>query len=292
MDKEKLMDMLRNPAKYRAEQKTQVANQKDTTAAQASKKKQDTLLLGVCGVFLLLLGISLLFMLVSKKKAENLTPALDQKQIQGLTVQGQEFSPTKGDVTYVKIHEGQDRNVAVSNLGTTLPIISRFNYKSFTPLNYETIGAAPWALTMNFSSNMKDPELLRYLLANETMIKAFLNRSEVAPLLEDPQMLEAFLADSQTLEEFFESETIKQILASEPMIDMLGKSRWVSYLLISKTGKYFRQHPDQAKRILDGNPYLKELLENAAIRKAVSENKYLKKAAPVLLQTQATPTKK
>lgn len=83
-----------------------------------------------------------------------------------------EFNPNTG-VTYVQVQEGQDRNVAVSNLGSTLPIISRFNYKAFTPKNYEIIGAAPWALTTNFASNLTDPDLMRYLLSNDTMIQAF-----------------------------------------------------------------------------------------------------------------------
>ena len=193
-----------------------------------------------------------------------------------------EFNPNTG-VTYVQVQEGQDRNVAVSNLGSTLPIISRFNYKAFTPKNYEIIGAAPWALTTNFASNLTDPDLMRYLLSNDTMIQAFLNRNDVAPLLEDPQLLLAFSEDKNAMEEFFESDTIKSVLADEKMVRSVAGSRFMSYLLISKAVKYFRDRPQEAARIIAANPYLKELQQNPHVRVAVLENPYLKKIAPVLL---------
>jgi hypothetical protein len=219
----------------------------------------------------------------AKNRAENLTSALDPKKVEGLTVADKEFNPSTG-VTYIHIQEGQDRNVSVSNLGSTLPIISRFNYKTFTPKNFEIIGAAPWALTTNFSSNIADPELIRYLLGNDKMIQAFLARPDVAPLLEDPQLLLAFAKDEATLKEFFESETVQAVLQNERMLRTVAGSRFMSHLLISKAVKYFRDRPQEALQIIRANPYLENVRQNPHVHVAVAENPYLKKIATVLLE--------
>lgn len=288
MKKEELMKLLRNPAKYRKAGKAANAAAPEQAAVQAAKKTQDALMtvVGLCVVALVL--ITLVVILSAKKRADNLTAALDPEQLKGLAVAEAEFNPNTG-VTYVQVQEGQDRNVAVSNLGSTLPIISRFNYKAFTPKNYEIVGAAPWALTTNFSSNLADPDLMRYLLANDTMIGAFLSRNDVAPLLEDPQLLLSFTEDKNAMDDFFESDTVKSVLADEKMVRAVAGSRFMSYLLISKAVKYFRDRPQEAARIIAANPYLKELQQNPHVRVAVLENTYLKKIAPVILAGSAAP---
>ena len=231
--------------------------------------------------------LTLLFWLVSKHRAENLTSALDPKQLQGLHVTGKEFNPNTG-VTYIQIQEGQDRNVAVSNLGSTLPIISRFNLKTLTDKNYEVIGAAPWALTTNFESNLSDPELIQYLLSNDKMIKAFLSREDVEPLLADPQMLLAFTEDTAAMRDFFEDETVKAVLADEKMVRTVAGSRFMSHLLTSRAVKYFRDHPEEAVAVIRANPYLAQAQRNPNVQKAVKENPYLKQIASVLLRGAST----
>ncbi|MBR4592447.1 MAG: hypothetical protein IKO35_04485, partial [Elusimicrobiaceae bacterium] len=195
----------------------------------------------------------------------------------------EEFNPNSG-VTYVQVQEGQDRNVAVSNLGSTLPIISRFNFETLTDKNYEVIGAAPWALTTNFSSNLSDPELMQYLLSNDKMIQAFLARPDVAPLLEDPQMLLAFTEDQSTMQAFFTDATVQAVLSDEKMVRAVAGSRFMSYLLISKAVKYFRDRPQEAAAIIRGNAYLESLRKNPNVQVAVRENPYLKTIASVLLE--------
>ncbi|MCQ2410608.1 MAG: hypothetical protein MJ053_03730 [Elusimicrobiaceae bacterium] len=233
---------------------------------------------GVCA----LVVITLLFWMIAKHRAENLTAALDPEQLQGLTFADKEFNPTRG-VTYVQIQEGHDRNVAVSNLGSTLPIISRFNLKTFTDKNYEIVGAAPWALTTNFASNMSDPELMRYLLSNEKMIQAFLERPDVEPLLADPQMLLSFTEDAAAMREFFEDDTVQEILSNELMLRTLAGSRFMSHLLTSPAVKYYRDRPQEAAAIIRGNVYLAALQQNPYVQKAVKENPYLKTIATQLL---------
>lgn len=231
--------------------------------------------------------LTLLFWLVSKHRAENLTSALDPKQLQGLRVSGREFNPNTG-VTYIQIQEGQDRNVAVSNLGSTLPIISRFNLKTLTDKNYEVIGAAPWALTTNFESNLSDPELMQYLLSNDKMIKAFLSREDVEPLLADPQMLLAFTEDTAAMQDFFEDETVKAVLADEKMVRTVAGSRFMSHLLTSRAVKYFRDHPEEAAAVIRSNPYLAQAQRNPNVQIAVKENPYLKQIASILLRGAST----
>ncbi len=285
MKKEELMRLLRNPAQYRKEKNAAQQKAAGPAPVQAGKKRQDSLLLWVGLSVVALVLLTLLIILSAKNRAENLTAALDPEQLQGLTVAGTEFDPSKGQVTYIQVQEGQDRNVAVSNLGSTLPIISRFNYKSFTPDNYKIIGAAPWALTTNFSSNIQDPELMRYLLSNDHMIQAFLSRPDVAPLLEDSQKLQALAQNQAALREFFDSDTVQKVLADEKMLRTVAGSRFMSYLLISKSAKYFRDRPQQAAALIAGNPYLNELRSNPHVQVAVKENPYLKKIAAVLLGT-------
>ncbi len=288
MKKDELMKLLRNPAQYRKNKKVVAAATAPTAAqvqARTDKKKQDTALLGVGIGVACLVMLSLVFVLSAKNRAENLVAALDPSQVKGLALEDKEFNPNQ-EVTVVNIQEGHDRSVAVSQLGSTLPIISRFNYKTFTRQSFEVIGAAPWALTTNFSSNMADPDLMRYLLANDQMIEAFLKRPDVEPLLSDPQMLVAFTADANTLNEFFESDVVKGVLASDKMVQAVAGSRWMSYLLISPSGKYFRKNPKEAAAVIQSSPALQKLRSNSYVRAAVQNNRYLKDIASTLLGVQ------
>lgn len=250
-----------------------------TTAARPLARLDVLVSIGVAALVVL----TLLFWAVAKRRAENLTAALDPKQLQGLTFAGREFNPNTG-VTYVQIQEGQDRNVAVSNLGSTLPIISRFNLNTFTDKNYEVVGAAPWALTTNFESNLSDPELMQYLLSNEKMIRAFLSRPDVEPLLADPQLLLAFTEDTAAMREFFEDDTVQAVLQNEKMVRVLAGSRFMSHLLTSPAVKYFRDRPKEAVAVIRANAYLAQVQQNPNVQRAVKENPYLKQIASVLLQ--------
>lgn len=286
MKKDELMKLLRNPAKYRKnKRKTAASPSAAQTQAHMAKKKQDTLLLAVgLGVVCLTL-LTFVFFLNAKNRAENLAAALDPSQLQGLTLADKEFNPNT-EVTVVQVQEGHNRSVAVANLGSTLPVISRFNFKTFTPESYKVIGAAPWALTTNFASNLSDPDLMRYLLANNDFIQAFLTRPDVEPLLSDPQMLVAFASDENTLKEFFESAEVKDVLANEKMVQAVAGSRWMGYLLISQSGKYFRQHPQEAAAVIQSSPTLLKFRTNPYVRAAVQSNRYLKAIAKTVLGAQ------
>lgn len=286
MKTEEIIKRLRNPQQYR---KAQAASQQPGAAGSDEKLtpiKTESRKMGLetivgCAV-IVLFSITILFWMLSKHRAENLTAALDPDQVKGLALDDAEFNPNTG-VTYVEVREGQDRNVAVSNLGSTLPIISRFNFKTLTDKNYEVIGAAPWALTTNFDSNISDPEIIAYLLANDVMIQAFITRPDVEPLLDDPQLLRAFLEDQTALEEFFTSDTVKNVLANAQMVRTVMGSRFASYLLISKSGKYWRNHAQEAAQIISQTPRLAALRDNVGIITAVKENPYLKQHATILL---------
>lgn len=288
MKKDELMKLLRNPAEYRKNKKAASAASVPAAAqaeSRAERKKQDVTLLGVgIGVVVLVL-LTMVFVLSAKNRAEDLVAALDPDQVQGLALKDKEFNPNQ-EVRVVNVQEGHDRSVAVTQLGSTLPIISRFNYKTFTPQSFEVIGAAPWALTMNFSSNLADPDMMRYLLANDKLIEAFLKRPDVEPLLSDPQMLVAFTADADTLNDFFESDVVKGVLANEKMVQAVAGSRWMSYLLISTSGKYFRKNPTEAAAVIQASPALQKLRSNSYVRAAVQNNRYLKSIASTLLGVQ------
>ncbi|MBR2081960.1 MAG: hypothetical protein IJ876_02990 [Elusimicrobiaceae bacterium] len=282
MKTEEIIDRLRNPQKYN--QKVVAAEKKAQEEQEVRTQNHTFLNMLAWGMVICALGaaaIVMLSVLNAKNRAEDITAALDPKNIQGLA-SNTDFNPSK-DVTYVQIYEGQDRNVAVDELGTTLPIINRFNYQSITPKNYGIIGMAPWALTENFASNIKDPEIIRYLLNREEVAKAFISRNDVAPLLEDPQLLAAFTQDTVKLNEFFESNTVKQVLTNPDIVRKIGGSRFMSYLLTSKSIKYYRDHPAEAIKVINASPALSALRQNAGIRQAVTENYYLKSIASQLL---------
>ena len=282
MKTEEIIDRLRNPQKYN---KQAIAKQKKEQAAQVIRTQKYTffnlLALGVAAAVLGIAAIVWLITLNAKNRAEDISAALDPQIVQGLAANA-DFNPNK-DVTYVQIYEGQDRNVAVDELGTTLPIINRFNYQAITPKNYGIIGMAPWALTENFAANLNDTDMIHYLLNRKEVGEAFITRSDVAPLLADPQLLAAFTQDTQKLNEFFESEVVKQVLANPDLVRKIGTSRFISYLLTSKAVKYYRDHPNEAVKIITANPQLNALRQNPGVRQAVTSNYYLKSIAPQLL---------
>ena len=286
MKTEDIIKRLKNPEQYRTSGTTSPAQNAPQEAAQPvaaqPTHKTSWLELGVGAAVGVLFVVTLLFWVMSKNRAENLTAALDPDHVQGLSLADKEFNPNT-EVTYVEVREGHDRNVAVSNLGSTLPIISRFNFKTLTDKNYEVIGAAPWALTTNFESNLADPELVRYLLSNDKMIQAFLARPDVAPLLEDPHLLLAFTEDSAALQDFFNDATVRAVLADQKMVRTVAGSRFMSHLLISKAVKYYRDRPQEALNIIRSNPVLEAVRQNPNVQIAVRENPYLKTIADTLL---------
>lgn len=277
MNMDELVKKLRKP-----KQAKQAAAVKAEAAQNAPKRLTDYLPLLVGASVALLLLLTFVFIMNAKNRAENITAALSPDQLRGLSADAQ-FNPNTG-VKYVQVQEGQDRNVAVANLGSTIPVISRFNYRTLTKANYQVIGAAPWALTSNIAANLNDPDLLRYLLGNDELIKAFLARPEVADLTTDPQALYHFINDQNAMAEFFDSDAVKQVLANEKALQAIAGSRLMSYLIISKAVKYYRDRPEQAAQLIRQNPYLNELRENPFVRRAVTVNPYLKNIAPTLLK--------
>jgi hypothetical protein len=289
---QEIIRRLRQPAAVRAQEAAKKAQEAAVAESEAKVlggfvRKRD-LPLVIIGVSCLgLIMLTMFFYLMAKNRAEDMVAALEPGQVEGLTVEDSEFNPNTG-VTYVQVSEGQDRNVTnVSNAGASLPTISRFNLKTFTEDNYKMIGMAPWALTTNFSANINDPALMRMLLDNEAMIQAFLARADVAPLLDDPQMLIAFAKDEHEMSDFLNNETVQQVLASEQMVRTFLGSRFAGYLLISKSAKYLRSHPQEAIAIIDASYSLNALRSNEGVRKAVEENPKLKSLAAKLLAAPA-----
>ena len=268
------------PVKHTKAAKTQTAAMQEPKTA--ARKPGDKMALIAVWVVLGLVLVSILIVMSAQRRAENIPSALDQKVLKGLMVD-HTFTPNTGK-RYVQISEGAERNVSVLESGTVLPVISRYNFQALSKENYQVIGAAPWALSINISSNENDPELLRYLFNQDEMIKSFLARKEVAPLLADPKALAQAVANEPAVKTFFAEEAIAQVLTDPALFDAFTGSRFLAYLLISKAGKYYRDHPQEAAQIINASPTLRALKANPAVRKAVSENTYLKKIAPTLLK--------
>lgn len=272
MDKEKLMELLRNPQKHRKNR---------THAYKRSVQPPSKLAPIVFGCVLFLVCVSLLFIFSAQRKAENIPQFIDENVLKGLMVD-RAFSP-HGQKRYIQISEGADRMVQRKMEGM-LPVISRYNFRSFPTSNYQLIGMAPWALSINISANAEDPKLVHYLLNQDPLITAFLEREDVAPLLEDPVALGRLVADEAALDNFFAQEAVEKVLASPELIEAFANSRFCSYLLISKSVKYYRDHPAAAAQLIRSSPTLSGLKKNEALRKAISENVYLKEIAPTLLK--------
>lgn len=286
MDQKRLMELLRNPQKFqkRAERKQQAEKVKQERAEKAAAKAASEKMMLIAGIVVSVMVVSsLIFVLSAQKRVQNLSASLDPAVLKGLVVE-KTFNPNTG-VKYVQVSEGADRSVSnVVEYGSTLPVISRFNYKALPPKSFKVIGAAPYALSINVSSNLSDPALLHYLFNQQDVIDEFLKRKDVAPLLEDPKALAAVVANTQQLQNFFGDQTVQKVLADPKLLHALAGSRLFSYLLISKSVKYYRDHPSLAAGLINASPVLSELKKNPNVRKEVSENTYLKKIAVELLK--------
>lgn len=280
------MELLRNPQKFqkKAERKQQAEKVKQERAEKAAAKAASEKMMLIAGIVVSVMVVSsLIFVLSAQKRVQNLSASLDPAVLKGLAVD-KTFNPNTG-VKYVQVSEGADRSVSnVVEYGSTLPVISRFNYKALPPKSFKVIGAAPYALSINVSSNLSDPALLHYLFNQQDVIDEFLKRKDVAPLLEDPKALAAVVANTQQLQNFFGDQTVQKVLADPKLLHALAGSRLFSYLLISKSVKYYRDHPSLAAGLINASPVLSELKKNPNVRKEVSENTYLKKIAVELLK--------
>jgi len=275
MEKEKLIALLRNPQKHL---KKQVSTGKKRSLA--STVQNSSIFVVSMGVLFLVL-LSLIFIFYAQHKAENIPSYIDKKVLKGLMVD-RTFNPSENK-RYIQVPEGAERVIGL-RLGSVLPVLSRYNYRTFGEENYKLVGAAPWALSINLASNADDPELIRQLLSQESLSQAFLARADVAPLLEDHVALARLANNEKALQKFFNEEAAQKILASEQLVKEFAGSRFMAHLLISKSAKYYRDHPEAAAQLVRSSPTLSELKKNPAVRKAVSENHYLKKIAPTLLR--------
>ena len=284
MDQKELMERLRNPQKFRKQTQNQQVQESATSAAQntSSSQKNNKMTMWVGGGIFFLVLVSLLFILTAQQRADNVSRSLDPTVLKGLVVD-HTFSPNTGRKV-IQISEGRERNVTVEQSGSMLPVISRYNFRALTQDNYETIGKAPFALSINVEANMQDPQLLRYLFNNDDMAKQFKARPDVAPWLATPESLANLAKQEEKLQRFFAQDIVQQVLASEKVLEALAGSRLFSYLLISKAAKYYREHPAEAAALINNSPTLRTLKQNPAVRKAVQENTYLKNISATLLK--------
>ena len=286
MKTEEIIDRLRNPQKYKTNQgPVQTRTLEEIQISSPKSHSTSNLFAFLITIGVLGMAAAVLFItLHAKNRAENLAASLDKTQLRGLSSE-EDFDPRK-IVTYININElgeGGDRVPTVEELGSTIPIISRYNYQALTAANYGVIGAAPWALSSNVEANLKDVELLRHLLNHPEVSKAFIQRPDVAPLLTDPQLLEAFAQDTASLQAFFSTPLVQQVLENPELTLVFSKSRLMSNLLVSKAVKFYRDRPVEAAKIIHNSSVLQPLTKNKAIRQAVEENSYLKSIAPQLL---------
>lgn len=287
MDKERLMELLRNPKKFQKKTNgqqqtpTQQAAQEEKAVQKASSNK---MVMVVAGSVAALILLSLLFVFSASKRAENVSAALDPAVLKGL-VADRTFHPGSG-VRYVQVGQQHDRNVSVTGAGagSVIPVISRYNFRALTPQNYTIIGTAPFALSINVDSNAEDPDLLRYLFNDKNVTDAFLARQDVAPYLANPAALAKLAADKAAVDAFLADATVQRVLSSAELTKALAGSRLFSSMLISKAVKYYRDRPAQAAKLINSNPALAALKKNPNVRKAVSENRYLKNISATLLK--------
>ena len=272
MDKDKLIALLRNPKKHLKQKQQQT--RKTPAATSVPNRTVLAVSIGVCVLVLL----SLIFIFHAQYKAENIPSFIDESVLKGLVVD-RTFSPNTNK-RYVQVPEGAER----ASVGSVLPVISRYNYQKFGSNNYKIVGKAPWALSINIVSNSDDPELVRYLLSQDEMIEAFLARADVKALLDDPVALARAAGNEALLRKFFNEEAAQTVLASDELIGAFAGSRFMANLLISKSVKYYRDHPTAAAQLVRSSPTLSALKKSPAVRKAVSENYYLKDIAPTLLK--------
>ena len=286
MDTERLMALLRNPQKVKnqAQRKEQAAKVKQERAERAAAKAASNKVLTICTcMMVVLVVVSLVFVLSSKNRAENISNSLDPNALKGLVV-NQTFNPNK-NVRYEYISAGQDRSVSnVTQYGSTLPVISRYNFKSLNKDSYNIIGEAPYALSINITSNANDPELLRYLFNRDDVAEGFFKRPEVASLVADPKAVSALVTERKKINAFLQSEAVQMVLADPKLLNAIAQSRLVSRILISPALKYYRDNPALAAKMINANPELAALKKNPHIRQAVAANNYLKKNSSILLK--------
>ena len=286
MEKERLMELLRNPQKFqkKAERQERAQRVRQERAEKAAEKANNNRIIAIIGGAVCFLAFaSLLFIFSAQKRATNITSSLDPSVLKGLVVDAT-FNPNS-NVKYIQLSAGQDRNVTVTGEGANsiLPVISRYNYSALTPESYEIIGQAPWALTINIESNLTDPVLINYLLNNEDVTKGFFNRAEVSALLNDPTAL-AEASKQKKLNDFLATPLVQKVLSDPQLLNAVVRSRFFSSILISKAVKYYRDNPQQAAALIAANPALAELKKNQNVRREVEENPYLKKISATLLK--------
>lgn len=281
----KIMERLRNPQKFQPTSTRSTASVAKTEQTSQPARQENSRLIKIvaAGVFALVV-VSLLVIFSAQRKSENITAFLEPKVLKGLSV-NEAFSPRKGK-RYVQVSEGQERNVSVTGDGASfsLPVVSRFNYKALNSDNYKVIGAAPWALSINVTSNLEDPGLLRYLFNQDATIQGFVQRKDVAAYLNDPAELAKLAGNEKVLRAFFAEEAVQKTLSSENAFKALVGSRLFGTLLISKSVKYYRDHPQEAAKLINASPTLAALKKSPIIQQTVKENVYLKNISDTLLK--------
>ena len=123
MKTEEIIDRLRHPHKYYKKSAAQnAAAQADAAHGRAASASSlpSWAVPSLAACILVIVFVTWLFVLNAKNKADNLTQALEPKQIEGLTYEAADFNPSK-NVTYVQINEGSDKTRRLFNIYSTAP---------------------------------------------------------------------------------------------------------------------------------------------------------------------------
>ncbi|MDR0291584.1 MAG: hypothetical protein LBI01_02175 [Elusimicrobium sp.] len=218
------------------------------------------------------------------KKAKNIDTSIPPDVLAGLGANVPVSHDRQGQSGSIEILTPGTRSTMYENAGSALLVPVRANISTFAEKDFQLVGEAPWTLLNTVAANINDPEIIRYVFNNKTVVNAFINRPDIQKLLGDSKALYNTASDESALAVFFGYANMRAALNNPKVIDIVANSMLMDAVLQTPSAQYFIKNPKTGNDVINKSPILTALKKDANISAALKKHPRTSAAAPTLLR--------
>ncbi len=232
------------------------------------------------------------------KESNDLSSKISKEQLASFTnnkVEYVEQFPVNGEEPLVSPVETRKAQAArYDNIGKAIKSLNIGNIAYATPEDLRLIGATNWSLTNTVANNLDFPQVIEVVFNNKDILDGFFSRQDVIDVLDNYiSVTDLVENNSSEMVSLLEGEAFKGVLKNQELLTKLFNSELVQQILLSRSANYFLSNHDQAKKLIENNQTLKQLLKEENLKNVLLNNPLTKNFAlavfPKENQTEVQP---
>lgn len=149
---------------------------------------------------------------------------------------------------------------------------------------FKIIGSTAGKLIEAVEFAYKNPKAVKALFDNEIVVREFLNRETVKPLLENTTELKNFLITSPKVDEFLDNKTVTKVInkvgadatEKEDLLTSIARSKLAEKILTSPAVSEIINSPKIRREIIEKRKRLGLLTANVNLLEEIKSNPYTK----------------